>query len=279
MSSLSGETTTLVEQFLRSGLYLRNWSKRTVHTYRQSLKDLPFDITKNSLEGWLIGLRERGLTQGGINLRIRSVNSFLSWLHDEEHIPSPLKLKLLKAPHRQITALSPQDVKALLLFKAKRPSTARAWTLVLLDTGMRIDEALGLERSNVDLDAMTLKCVGKATGSAPSRSPSICGSCCFSIHQVTQTIKAMAVEKKIHQYRYDGCANHRGSQPPARGDHHDRHESRLDHAAADCCEDCGDARQCGDRAAGESVRDSGDPQRQFPAAKSRSSRGAHSLQR
>ena len=42
-----------------------------------------------------------GLTPGGINLRLRSINSFLSWLHEQEVLPAPLKVKLLPAPAKR----------------------------------------------------------------------------------------------------------------------------------------------------------------------------------
>ena len=68
------------------------------------------------------------MTPGGINVRIRSVNSFLSWLHEDGHIEHPLKVKLL-----------------------------------LLDTGIRIDEALRIERTKIDLDQMVLTVMGKGS--------------------------------------------------------------------------------------------------------------------
>jgi integrase/recombinase XerD len=157
------------EAFLKAGLYLRNWSAKTMRTYRQGLSSLyqtlPADQaipTKDQLAAWVIQMREKGLQPGGCNMYIRTVNSFLSWLREEgEGVPSPLKL--LRAPKHQLTLLSAADVKALLLFKAKSVVERRTRTLVLLllDTGIRIDEALGIERAKVDLDAMTLVVFGK----------------------------------------------------------------------------------------------------------------------
>jgi integrase len=55
--------------------------------------------------------------------------------------------------------MSDADLRRLLSY----PTRNRAWILIvlILDTGLRIDEALGLERRNVDLERSTLKVVGK----------------------------------------------------------------------------------------------------------------------
>ena len=51
------------ETFLKQGKYLRNWSDRTVRTYRQGLVCLGYTpLTKTGLELWVVSMRERGLT-------------------------------------------------------------------------------------------------------------------------------------------------------------------------------------------------------------------------
>ncbi len=77
--------STLTNDFLTHGLYLRGWSARTVRTYRQGLATLPPTLTKSTLVTWVVGMRDRGLTPGGINMYARTFNSYLSWLHAEGH--------------------------------------------------------------------------------------------------------------------------------------------------------------------------------------------------
>src|SRR6478752_5634776 len=115
MSSISGTQ----EAFLQHGLYLRNWSPRTVRTYRQGLATLRDDLNKATLDAWVIGLRARGVTPGGVNMCARSVNSYLSWLHEEGHLPVKLRVRLMKAPAKVPTLLSAQEVRTILLFKPK----------------------------------------------------------------------------------------------------------------------------------------------------------------
>jgi integrase/recombinase XerD len=171
MSSRSANIAILAstaEAFLKAGVYLRNWTPRTAQTYRQGLACLYQSVaepipTKASLDAWVIAMRERGLTPGGCNMYIRTVNSYLSWLHEEGHMTAALRVKVLRAPVHQKTLLSASDIRALLLFKPRTVIERRTWTLILLllDTGVRVSEALNVERSRVNLDAMTLMVFGK----------------------------------------------------------------------------------------------------------------------
>ncbi len=51
-----------VDEFLKAGLYLRNWSPQTVFTYRKSLETFAATkqpLTKAGLENWVLALRSR----------------------------------------------------------------------------------------------------------------------------------------------------------------------------------------------------------------------------
>jgi integrase/recombinase XerD len=158
----------LAENFIKHGIYLRNWSTQTVRTYRQGLAALGSVLngsqpSKALLQAFVIAMRERGLTPGGINMYARTINSYLSWLHDEGHHPDHLGIKLLSNPPKPYNTFSAADIRRLVTYAPKGWSQLRTWTLavLLLDTGLRIAEALGLEREHIDLDAMVLRVVGK----------------------------------------------------------------------------------------------------------------------
>jgi integrase/recombinase XerD len=160
MSSLSTEQR---EAFLQQGLYLRNWSPRTVRTYRQSIPP-GLELTKAGLTAWVLSLRARGLSPGGVNLRIRSVNSLLSWLLSESLIPAPLKVRLLPVPRRTRVLLDAAAVRALVHCPHCR---TRTLILLLLDTGLRISEALRLEWAHVSFDDCWLLVRGKGNHERP----------------------------------------------------------------------------------------------------------------
>lgn len=94
---------------------------------------------------------------------IRTINSFLSWLAEEGKLQSKLHLKLLPNPTKPIKGLTDQEIRSLLSFRPKGFTELRTWTLVnlLLDTGVRIDEALGILVNNVDLDNLVFRVKGK----------------------------------------------------------------------------------------------------------------------
>lgn len=165
-------TTDPISRFIADGVYLRGWSSKTVETYRLSLDafiavagatDDPSTLTTDTLRRFVTSMRERGLTPGGCNVRIRSVNSYLSWLHAERHIPERLRMKLLPNPPKPYSTFSDADIRRLITHAPKSWTRRRAWTLaiLLIDTGLRITEALNLEREEVDLDTLAIRIQGK----------------------------------------------------------------------------------------------------------------------
>ena len=121
----------LFEKFLKEKQFLANISPKTVRSYRQAFNayqrvlrgsghsgrdDVP---TKDALKDFVIGMRESGLSPGACNVYIRSINSFLTWLHSEGHIPEPLKVQQLFQPKKVIPIFSEKHVQAIVRFKPK----------------------------------------------------------------------------------------------------------------------------------------------------------------
>ena len=131
--------------------------------YRQALRECPETITKASLNATVVAMRERGLTPGGINLRARAINSYLTWLHEDGHISERMKIKMLRNPPKPVQTLTEKDIHALATFRPKGRIQMRTWVLamVLLDCGLRLSEALTLEHGSVDLDNLVLRVLGK----------------------------------------------------------------------------------------------------------------------
>ncbi len=107
--------------------------------------------------------RERGLTRGGINMYARSINSYLSWLHEEGHLAERLRIRLLPDPPKPLTPISDTEIRKLVLFRPKGITQSRTWTLILLlmDCGLRISEALSLDRVHIDLHNCVVRVLGK----------------------------------------------------------------------------------------------------------------------
>jgi site-specific recombinase XerD len=96
----------LFERFLKEKQFLANISPKTVRSYRQAFNayrralgqsdgGCSAEVTKDSSKDFVIGMRESGLSPGACNVYIRSVNSFLTWLHSEGYVTEPLRLRQL----------------------------------------------------------------------------------------------------------------------------------------------------------------------------------------
>jgi len=105
----------VAEQFITQGVYLRGWTPATVRTYRQGLvvlhRHLPSLPTKASLQSFVVALRQRGVTPGGLNMYARSINSYLTWLHEDGHITEPLRIRLLPNPPKPFATFSDADIR------------------------------------------------------------------------------------------------------------------------------------------------------------------------
>ena len=156
---------TLFEQFIRERTYLRNLSAGTLHYYRevyQFFKDVGFDGTKQSLLDAVVAFKERGTSTGAINTYIRGLNVFLKWLSVEHGYPN-LSLPKLRGEQRIFRSLSDAELRLIISFKPKTRSMKRVHQLALLaiDTGIRVNEGITLERSKVDFDNLLISVKGK----------------------------------------------------------------------------------------------------------------------
>lgn len=157
----------LFADFIRERTFLRNLSPRTIGYYKQMYGFWKavgaFEpLSKGTLQEAVIKFRERGVSAGAINTYIRGVNPFLKWLHLEQGY-TDFSIPFLKAQRQVLRSLTDNEIKLLMSWKAKSVYDKRLKMLILtlLDTGLRIDEALTLKRSNLDFDNLLLTVIGK----------------------------------------------------------------------------------------------------------------------
>ncbi len=158
----------LFESFIRERRYLHNLAESTLTYYREVYHNFDkagafTDLSKKSLSEALIAFRTRGVTVGAINTYIRGINTFLRWLHENGHISENLSLKLLRAEKRLLRSLTDEELQTIIKFKPKSKSEKRLLTLLqlVMDSGIRINEALTLQRSRIDFDNLIFSIVGK----------------------------------------------------------------------------------------------------------------------
>jgi integrase/recombinase XerD len=113
-------------------------------------RDLP-EIERVDLEAFVEHEQNRGLRISTVRTRLACIIAFLHFLMEQDLIPgSLLKRRIkLKLPDALPRAMNPTDVRKLL--SVIDDTRDRALILLLLRTGMRIGEALGLTLNDLDI--------------------------------------------------------------------------------------------------------------------------------
>ena len=146
---------------------------RTVEAYRRDLDALaewlggpPSKVTTEELERYLAELRAHGLSGATIARRVASLRSFfrhLVLIGAADANPAA-ELQLPRRARRLPRALSPSEAERLIDAAAgatPRHLRDRALVELLYGAGLRVSEAVGLEKGGVDLDRRLVRTVGK----------------------------------------------------------------------------------------------------------------------
>jgi integrase/recombinase XerD len=148
-------------------------SPRTVDAYRRDLASLAASLDRNvsdatveDLERWLAGMRAEGLAPSTLARRVSAVRTYfrhLNMIGRRDDNPAAA-IKLPRRAQRLPRALSPAEVERLIdAATGTTPRTLRDRALVelLYGAGLRVSEAVGLEKMGIDLDARIVRVVGK----------------------------------------------------------------------------------------------------------------------
>jgi integrase/recombinase XerD len=169
---------TQVEEFLRFLAIEKGYSNHTTAAYRNDLTQLLTYLAGEAIPSWqdvdrthvlnyILYLKNRRYAPSTIARKFAAVKSFFHFLVADgvlqdaptAAVNSPPVNKHLPRP------LSPEDMARLLAEPAKSntPKASRDWALleVMYATGMRASEVIGLDIASVDLEAGTVRCLGK----------------------------------------------------------------------------------------------------------------------
>jgi integrase/recombinase XerD len=148
---------------------------RTVEAYRRDLADLsawlgrsPADASADELAAYVASLRAAGRAATTIARRIAAVRSF--YRHQTLiGVRADNPAAELELPRRRQTlprTLSPGEVERLIdaaTGTGARAMRDRALVELLYGAGLRVSEAVGLDRSGVDLEQRLVRCLGKGS--------------------------------------------------------------------------------------------------------------------
>jgi integrase/recombinase XerD len=164
-------TDPAVEGFL--ALLAARRAPRTVEAYRRDLADLaahldgtPATASAAQVEAWLADLRGRGQAPSSVARRAAAARSFyrhLVALGQRADNPAA-EIDLPRRRRRLPRSLSLGEVERLIdAANGTTPRSLRDRALVelLYGAGLRVSEAVGLERGGIDLEGRTVRCLGK----------------------------------------------------------------------------------------------------------------------
>jgi integrase/recombinase XerD len=148
-------------------------SPRTVEAYRRDLTGLAgwlgrplASVTTEELERWVAELRAAGLSPATIARRIASLRSLFRHLVLIDAVTEnpAADLELPRRIRRLPRTLSPGEAERLIdaaVGTAPRALRDRALVELLYGAGLRVSEAVSLDRAGVDLDQRLVRTIGK----------------------------------------------------------------------------------------------------------------------
>lgn len=154
----------LYETFLQERRFLHNCAPKTIRSYGQAwnaFEPVLTPVTKPdeirlSMKKGIVEMMSAGRLQpSSINVYLRAMNAFLRWGSDEEHFKPPVKsIQLLKTPTKVMPTLNETQVQHIVQFKPKwrKERRVHSMSMLILDTGLRLNECLQLEVKDVDLE-------------------------------------------------------------------------------------------------------------------------------
>jgi integrase/recombinase XerD len=156
------------EEFIKARVYLKNVTPRTVDWYKGSFTTFKRfhpseDYSKQSLAAFVVATRDSGVSPISCNTYCRAINAYLRWLHEEGYAQDLLRIPPMKTEKKVLATFSRPQVDAFLRWKPRTFSDFRLHALVtlLLDTGLRVAEALEIRRDQFDFDNLLVKVRGK----------------------------------------------------------------------------------------------------------------------
>jgi integrase/recombinase XerD len=154
----------LFEQFIQERVYLKGVSPKTVISYQCAFKAFGGATeSKTAMMQRIAELRAKGISPISVNTYLRHLKAYLRWMEQEGHTKEPLKVQFLKAESKVLATLTQEHIKRLLGFKPRGINQSRTHTaaMLMLDCGLRISEALGLQFEHCDFDNLVVKVRGK----------------------------------------------------------------------------------------------------------------------
>ena len=156
----------LYEEFIRDRRFTKGVSANTVRWYRDCWQTFASvldhaqleTLSKESFYPQIELLQNRDVKAVSINSKARPINTFLRWLHTEGKIAKPVRIPKLKEAEVVIPTYPQADIDKLIAHRSRTHQEERAQrvAMVVIDTGMRLNEILCLRREDIDLENLLI---------------------------------------------------------------------------------------------------------------------------
>ena len=106
-------------------------------------------ITQMDISNFINSCRNAGLQDSSINVHLSKLATIFNRLLEDEIIDKKIKVKKIKLRSKEKNIIS-QEMEEVFLSKIKK-EVHRDLVMLLLDTGLRVNEALNLRKEHIDL--------------------------------------------------------------------------------------------------------------------------------
>jgi len=139
------------------------------HFERLTGPDSSKQIDQNALDRFVLD-RGSEVQKTTLNKDIRNLNAFLHWAAKNRFIAPGLEVKKLKVAQKPVSALTPQQVQALLSTTASYP-TLRLRVLLAVTTGLRRGDIEAIRIGDIHFDRNTITTHNRKAGKAMPERP------------------------------------------------------------------------------------------------------------
>jgi len=167
----------LLPKFIDYLLYEEELAFETIAKYQQALKriliDLPYvssplDLRLEDITELKKIMKVRGVGPAGINSAVFALRKFLTYCHDIQklRVLDPKEIQRARELKREVVYLTKEELISFfktMNVKTKRGLRMRTLCHLLVSTGMRISEALGLNRDDIEWDRKEAVIIGKGS--------------------------------------------------------------------------------------------------------------------
>jgi integrase/recombinase XerC len=117
------------------------------------------ELSNRKMKEFVITARENGMKPQTENRDLSHLNSFLEWLLENHYATENYRIKHLKVERKLLSIFSEAQMLAIINYEPRRRHEKRmhAMTCILADTGIRVNEVLGLQKTDVDFENLLMK--------------------------------------------------------------------------------------------------------------------------